>query len=279
MAGDAPGPLNVSGPRDIPRNSIFPFLDLPPETRKMIYSLLLVALKKPTLQIDASGREAKLVKQRPEVRCFICTSDTVLGDTTMVYPAILLAHRQIHMEARSILFSQPLLFMDTACLAMFFQHMGSLDGIRIQEVEVLGWHPHTNTQRYGNKIRGHFLHKYACEILGCLKQLQRLRLPHIYFDGAYFDYDMPDTGGNRSMQTLAYTIARELDGVLKPRPGLASGVDARIDVLELSETNFYHSILDMLLPRFPHDAELEKLRPLFRDSLKALLLERYTYTS
>lgn len=277
MAQDAPDPPKIPSPRVLQRDAYFPFLDLPPEIRNMVYSLLLVALKKPTLQIEASGREAKLVKQRPEVRFFIRTSHTVLGDTTMVYPAILLANRQIHMEARSILFSQPLVFMDTVCLGMFFQHMGSLDGIQIQEVEVLRWHPQTNSQRYGNKIRGHFLHKYACEMLGCLKHLQRLYHPGFDFDGIYSHYDPSKPDVIMSVQTLAKTVAHELDRIFEPRTGPAGGVDARIDVLELSEDNFY----DLYWwPGKPDDPEeVEENRRLFRDSLKALLLERYTYTS
>ncbi|EON67268.1 hypothetical protein W97_06521 [Coniosporium apollinis CBS 100218] len=223
----------VSSPKKRNEPKPFPFLLLPAEIRNTIYAYTLTTEN--DIRIEAKTRASRRVAmlQAPNDR----------SKRASFLPALLATNRQVYQEAASVLYSQPLIFIDAYGLYSFLAQIGSA-------------RPLVKSITLENMIHGRSMHKHCNHsaftlLIGCTS-LKRIRLGR----GAI--------SWGRTTSRIARHFYREAHYWLEDVGRQKGRRDAAIDLIEFTEEAQGRLVAAAdarwYYPGSSHDMDLEKAR-------------------
>lgn len=223
----------------------FPFLRLPAELRDYIYELALVdpnglslvnktkALRRTVTQGDileehgTGYRSWNFLRRNPHLNHSQTSADQSEDEGPRVHarlsPSLLAVNKQVHAEAVSRLYAQPIALEDTLALHSFLGIIGAANRLELADLTV-------KSRGHGRGTH-HAMNFASMTLLSTCTNLRKLRLDCLIYSGWR-------TGGPKATAAQLYRDGHCFLEAL----GTAHGrKDAAIDIVELGKENFSRS--------------------------------------
>ncbi|KAM0716678.1 hypothetical protein Q7P37_008123 [Cladosporium fusiforme] len=237
--------------RQQPEQKPFPFMELPPELRDMIYEMALTDVGGISIvaKTKAYRRDAHRGEIHDQYSSYGDDNNGITPKTRSLVPNLLAVNKQIHNETVNMLYGQKFFFKDTDALHRFLAIIGLRNQQRLLHLDVTNFCTGRNTRA---------LNHCAFMSLAGATNLKTLRLHNDYW------YYSSAKGFARGLYSDAHYF---LEGY-----GAANGrKDAAIDILQLDDRNFesFHGYSRRPAANAP--TTVEENRAVFRQQLCRML--------
>ncbi|CAO2655170.1 Nn.00g102340.m01.CDS01 [Neocucurbitaria sp. VM-36] len=228
--------------RPLPKRQIFPFMKLPAEIRNMVYAYALIDPSGINLVATFKHKRRTVERVSEETQSNVASrfyyqpgrlNDEVRAKCEVpisLAPSLLAVSKQVHYEAREVLYSNEFIFADTFALYNLLINLGPSGAKQLKTLRLLGW-------GYGRAMKAY---NHAC--FAVLAWATNITAFHIDCT----------TGWRQSPKSSAEQIYRDAFPWLEAVGRETGTVDAAIDIIKVNvetfETRHWNGTSQVIIP-------------------------------